>query len=137
MIKIKKKVVTKTNQLILNNNKYTKYLVICSISISHMFNDMIQSLILAIYPILQSTFHLGFVQIGVITLTYQLTASLLQPLIGYFIDNNPQPFSLFIGMGFVLCGVLLLSVSNIFPFILLSFKMSLKRKNTIDLVHSP
>ncbi|MBS2694167.1 MFS transporter, partial [Salmonella enterica subsp. enterica serovar 1,4,[5],12:i:-] len=70
--------------------------------------------------ILQADFHLSFVQIGMITLTYQLTASLLQPLIGYYTDKHPQPYSLPIGMGFTLSGLLLLSVANTFPLVLLA-----------------
>ena len=68
-----------------------EYRVLGAISASHMVNDMMQSLILAMYPILKGDFHLSFVQIGLITLTYQLTASVLQPLIGLFTDRRPQP----------------------------------------------
>ena len=69
-----------------------------------MLNDMIQSLILAIYPMLKSQFALSFAQIGLITLTYQITASLLQPLIGLYTDKRPKPYSLPVGMGFTLAG---------------------------------
>lgn len=100
--------------------KGTAFSILGAISVSHLLNDMIQSLILAIYPILQADFSLSFVQIGMITLTYQLTASLLQPLIGYYTDKYPQPYSLPIGMGFTLCGLLLLSVANTFPLVLLA-----------------
>ncbi|MBH2872382.1 MFS transporter [Serratia marcescens] len=100
--------------------KGTAFSILGAISVSHLLNDMIQSLILAIYPILQADFHLSFVQIGMITLTYQLTASLLQPLIGYYTDKHPQPYSLPIGMGFTLSGLLLLSVANTFPLVLLA-----------------
>jgi len=100
--------------------KGTAFSILGAISVSHLLNDMIQSLILAIYPILQADFSLSFVQIGMITLTYQLTASLLQPLIGYYTDKHPQPYSLPIGMGFTLCGLLLLSVANTFPLVLLA-----------------
>ncbi|MFI8415292.1 MFS transporter [Serratia sp. NPDC078593] len=100
--------------------KGTTFSILGAISVSHLLNDMIQSLILAIYPILQSDFNLSFVQIGMITLTYQLTASLLQPLIGYYTDKHPQPYSLPIGMGFTLCGLLLLSVANTFPLVLIA-----------------
>ena len=75
-----------------------EYRVLGAISASHMVNDMMQSLILAMYPILKGDFHLSFVQIGFITLTYQLTASLLQPLIGLTTDRRPQPYSLPFGM---------------------------------------
>ncbi|MDR3427219.1 MFS transporter [Silvimonas sp.] len=89
----------------------TAYRVLGAISFSHLLNDMIQSLILAIYPILKGGFNLSFTQIGLITLTYQITASLLQPLVGLYTDKKPQPYSLPIGMGFTLCGLLLLSVA--------------------------
>jgi len=83
-----------------------------------MVNDMVQSLILAIYPILKGDFHLSFAQVGLITLTYQLTASLLQPLVGIYTDRRPQPYSLPIGMGFTLTGLLLLSVAPSFTVVL-------------------
>ena len=98
----------------------TRYRVLGAISFSHMLNDMIQSLILAIYPILKGEFALSFLQIGLITLTYQLTASLLQPLIGLYTDKHPQPHSLAFGMGSTLCGLLLLSVAPNFGVILLA-----------------
>ena len=100
--------------------KGTAFSILGAISVSHLLNDMMQSLIVAIYPILQADFSLSFVQIGMITLTYQLTASLLQPLIGYYTDKHPQPYSLPIGMGFTLSGLLLLSVANTFPLVLLA-----------------
>jgi FSR family fosmidomycin resistance protein-like MFS transporter len=90
------------------------------ISVAHMLNDMIQSLLVAIYPLLKSDFHLSFVQVGLITLTFQLTASLLQPLVGMVTDRKPMPYSLPIGMGFTLCGLLLLSVASTFPILLLA-----------------
>ncbi|BET95812.1 MFS transporter [Xenorhabdus sp. TCT-1] len=85
-----------------------------------MLNDMIQSLILAIYPLLQSEFTLSFIQVGMITLTYQVTASLLQPLIGLYTDKHPQPYSLPIGMGFTLSGLLLLAYAESFSIILIA-----------------
>ena len=98
----------------------TRYRVLGAISFSHLLNDMIQSLILAIYPILKGDFNLSFLQIGLITLTYQLTASLLQPLIGLYTDKHPQPHSLAFGMGSTLCGLLLLSVAPNFAVILVA-----------------
>src|SRR5476649_1823835 len=100
--------------------KRTAFSILAAISVSHLLNDMIQSLILAIYPLLQNEFSLSFTQIGMITLTYQITASLLQPLIGYYTDKHPQPYSLPIGMGFTLSGLLLLSVAQTFPLVLLA-----------------
>ncbi|HEY8328296.1 MAG TPA: MFS transporter [Rhodanobacter sp.] len=85
-----------------------------------MLNDMIQSLILAIYPILKHDFHLNFAQVGLITLTYQLTASLLQPLVGTVTDRRPMPYSLPVGMGFTLGGLLLLATAPNFPVLLLA-----------------
>jgi FSR family fosmidomycin resistance protein-like MFS transporter len=89
----------------------TRFRVLGAISFSHFLNDMIQSLILAIYPLLKGDFKLSFAQIGLITLTYQLTASVLQPFIGMYTDRHPQPRALSIGMGFTLIGLLLLSVA--------------------------
>ncbi|NDK97448.1 MFS transporter [Photorhabdus bodei] len=98
----------------------TVFTILGAISVSHLLNDMIQSLILAIYPLLQLEFNLSFVQIGMITLTYQITASLLQPLIGLYTDKHPQPYSLPVGMSFTLSGLLLLAYANNFPLILLA-----------------
>ncbi|CAM3635547.1 MFS transporter [Xenorhabdus thuongxuanensis] len=103
---------TKTHQ--------TVFSILGAISLSHMLNDMIQSLILAIYPLLQSEFTLSFIQVGMITLTYQVTASLLQPLIGLYTDKHPQPYSLPIGMGFTLSGLLLLAYAESFSIILIA-----------------
>ncbi|CDH32944.1 MFS transporter [Xenorhabdus bovienii] len=98
----------------------TVFSILGAISLSHLLNDMIQSLILAIYPLLQSDFTLSFIQVGMITLVYQVTASLLQPLIGLYTDKHPQPYSLPIGMGFTLSGLLLLAYAESFPIILLA-----------------
>ncbi len=98
----------------------TAFAVLGGISFAHMLNDMIQSLILAIYPVLKNDFHLSFAQIGLITLTYQLTASMLQPLVGMVTDRRPMPYSLPVGMGFTLCGLLLLAVAPNFPILLVA-----------------
>lgn len=98
----------------------TVFSILTAISFSHLLNDMIQSLILAIYPLLQADFSLSFVQIGMITLTYQIAASILQPIIGYYTDKYPQPYSLPIGMGFTLTGLLLLAMAESFPMILVA-----------------
>ena len=97
-----------------------EYRVLGAISVSHMVNDMMQSLILAMYPILKGDFHLSFVQIGFITLTYQLTASVLQPLIGLYTDRRPQPYSLPFGMVSTLCGLLLLAFAPTYGVLLLA-----------------
>src|ERR1700692_4420131 len=87
----------------------TRFNVLGAISFSHFLNDMMQSLIVAIYPLLKGEFHLSFVQIGVITLTYQICASVLQPVIGVYTDKHPQPYSLSLGMGFTLIGMVTLA----------------------------
>jgi len=98
----------------------TAFAVLSALSFCHLLNDMMQSLLPAIYPILKSSFALDFGQIGLITLTNQLTASLLQPVIGFYTDRRPKPYSLAIGMGFTLAGLLLLSIATNFLLILLS-----------------
>ena len=87
----------------------TRFKVLGAISFSHLLNDLIQSLIVAIYPLLKGEFHLNFAQIGSITLTYQVCASVLQPLVGVYTDKHPQPHSLSVGMGFTLIGLLTLA----------------------------
>jgi len=98
----------------------TVFAVLIAISFSHLLNDAIQSVIPAIYPILKASFHLNFTQIGLITLTFQLTASLLQPFVGLYTDHRPKPYSLAIGMGFTLVGLVLLSTASNFETILCS-----------------
>ncbi|MGF6937983.1 FSR family fosmidomycin resistance protein-like MFS transporter [Paraburkholderia sp. UCT70] len=98
----------------------TVYSVLGAISFSHLLNDMIQSLILAIYPMFKDNFSLSFGQIGLITLTYQITASLLQPLVGSYTDKHPKPYSLPVGMGFTLAGLLLMSVAPNFGVLLVA-----------------
>jgi FSR family fosmidomycin resistance protein-like MFS transporter len=90
----------------------TVFAILLAISFCHMLNDTVQSLIPAIYPMLKSGFQLSFAQIGLITLTFQLTASLLQPLVGLYTDHRPQPYSLVLGMGLSLAGLLLLSTAG-------------------------
>jgi len=98
----------------------TRYSVLGAVSFVHVLNDMMQSVILAIYPLLKDEFELSFLQIGMITLTFQLTASLLQPVVGLITDKEPLPYSLPIGMCFTLAGLLLLSVAPTYPVLLLS-----------------
>ncbi|OWY30241.1 MFS transporter [Herbaspirillum robiniae] len=98
----------------------TGFRVLGAISFSHFLNDMIQSLLLAIYPLLKGNFHLSFAQVGLITLTFQVTASLLQPLVGLYTDKHPKPYSLAVGMGSTLCGLLLLSVAPNFGVLLVA-----------------
>jgi MFS transporter, FSR family, fosmidomycin resistance protein len=96
------------------------YIVLAGISFSHFLNDTMQSLIASIYPILKQAYALDFGQIGMITLAFQFTASLLQPVIGHFTDKKAQPFSLSIGMGFTFFGLLLLSAAHQYPVILIA-----------------
>jgi MFS transporter, FSR family, fosmidomycin resistance protein len=98
----------------------TVFLVLLALSFSHFLNDLIQSLVPAIYPILKASYNLTFTQVGLITLTFQLTASLLQPLVGLYTDRRPMPFSLAIGMGFTLCGLLLLSQADRYELLLVA-----------------
>src|SRR6202048_2528513 len=89
----------------------TRFKVLGAISFSHFLNDMIQSLIIAIYPLLKGEFNLSFMQIGSITLTYQICASVLQPIIGIYTDKHPKPYSLSVGMGCTLIGLVTLSLA--------------------------
>ncbi|WP_052560357.1 MULTISPECIES: MFS transporter [Gemmata] len=98
----------------------TTFAVLVALSVSHLLNDTIQSLIAAVYPVLKESYALTYTQIGLITLAFQLTASLLQPLVGLYTDRRPLPFSLTVGMSVTLGGLLLLSVADTFPTILLS-----------------
>src|SRR5437763_5898692 len=88
--------------------------ILMAISFCHLLNDMLQSLVPALYPIIKNSFHLGFGQIGLITLTFQLTGCLLQPLVGLYTDHRPKPYSLAFGMGFTLIGLVLFSVASTF-----------------------
>jgi FSR family fosmidomycin resistance protein-like MFS transporter len=92
--------------------------ILAAISFCHLLNDLVQSLLPAVYPMLKSSFHLDFGQIGLITLTFQVTASLLQPVVGLYTDRHPKPYSLPIGMGFTLVGLILLSIAATFPALL-------------------
>jgi FSR family fosmidomycin resistance protein-like MFS transporter len=96
------------------------YVVLGGISLSHFLNDTMQSLIPSVYPILKDSYALDFTQIGLITLAFQFTASLLQPVIGHMTDRKAQPFSLAIGMGFTFFGLLLLSAAQNYPVILIA-----------------
>jgi MFS transporter, FSR family, fosmidomycin resistance protein len=98
----------------------TRFGIIGAVSFVHLLNDMMQSVIITIYPLLKSEFALTFVQIGMITLTFQLTASLLQPVVGMVSDRHPLPYSLPVGMCFTLSGLLLLSVAPSYPILLLA-----------------
>jgi len=94
--------------------------VLLALSLSHLLNDTIQSLLPAIYPVLKDSFRLSYAQIGTITFVFQVTASLLQPLVGFYTDRQPKPFSLAVGMGVTLTGLVLLSRASNFHLILVS-----------------
>jgi FSR family fosmidomycin resistance protein-like MFS transporter len=96
------------------------YVVLAGISFSHFLNDTMQSLIASVYPILKESYSLDYTQIGLITLAFQFTASLLQPVVGHMTDKKAQPFSLALGMGFTFFGLLLLSVAARYPVILIA-----------------
>ena len=98
----------------------TVFAILWAISFCHMLNDTVQSLIPAIYPMLKSDFALSFAQVGLITFTFQLTASLLQPLVGAYTDRHPKPFSLVIGMGLSLLGLLLLAWAHRYGLLLVA-----------------
>ncbi|HVY99569.1 MAG TPA: MFS transporter [Dongiaceae bacterium] len=97
--------------------------VLLGVSFSHMLNDMMQSLLPSIYPILKSEYALSFAQIGIITLTFQITASLLQPVVGYVTDKKPQPYALPLGMGCTLVGLVLLAFASSYPVLLVAAAM--------------
>jgi MFS transporter, FSR family, fosmidomycin resistance protein len=96
------------------------YVVLIGISFSHFLNDTMQSLIASVYPILKDAYALNFAQIGMITLAFQFTASLLQPVVGHMTDKKAQPFSLSVGMGSTFVGLLLLSVAGTYSTILIA-----------------
>jgi FSR family fosmidomycin resistance protein-like MFS transporter len=98
----------------------TTFSILAAISFCHLLNDMMQSLLPAIYPILKDNYGLTFGQIGLLTFTFQVTASLLQPLIGLYTDHRPQPYSLVLGMGFSFAGLLLLGAAGTYPLLLLA-----------------
>jgi MFS transporter, FSR family, fosmidomycin resistance protein len=97
--------------------------VLGAISFSHFLNDTMQSLMLASYPLFKTGLHLSFAQIGLITLAFQFTASLLQPLVGLYTDRHPKPFSLAVGMGSTLLGLIALGLADSFPTLLIGAAM--------------
>ncbi|MDD2821348.1 MAG: MFS transporter [Flavobacterium sp.] len=98
----------------------TVYPILFSIAFAHLLNDLLQAVIPASYPILKENFNLTFTQIGLITLAYQLAASILQPVVGLYTDKKPKPFSQIFGMLFTLSGIVLLSYASNFSMIILS-----------------
>jgi MFS transporter, FSR family, fosmidomycin resistance protein len=98
----------------------TTFAVILSLSFCHLLNDLMQSLVPALYPILKSSYGLSFSQVGLITLAFQFTASMLQPVVGLYTDRHPRPYSLTVGIGLTLVGLLLMSRASTYPAILLA-----------------
>ena len=98
----------------------TTFTVILSLSFCHLLNDMMQSLVPALYPILKTAYGLSFSQVGLITLAFQFTASMLQPVVGLYTDRHPRPYSLTVGIGLTLVGLLLVSRASAYPAILLA-----------------
>src|SRR5579863_795429 len=98
----------------------TAFAILGALSFCHLLNDMIASLVPAIYPIFRNVFQLDYAQIGLITLTYQCTASVFQPLVGLYTDHNPKPYSLPAGMSFTLVGLLLLAQAGSFSTLLIA-----------------
>jgi MFS transporter, FSR family, fosmidomycin resistance protein len=98
----------------------TTFSIILALSFSHLLNDMMQSLVPALYPMLKGSYGLSFAQIGLITLTMQVASSVLQPAIGFFADQRPQPYSLAVGMGITLVGLLLLAGAGSYPLLLVA-----------------
>src|SRR5579862_6744660 len=96
----------------------TLFPILAAVSVCHMLNDMVQSLLPSIYPILKSTFKLNFGQVGLLSLTYQVVASLLQPFIGMYTDRRPIPFALAFGMCFTLAGIVMVAVVPTFGLLL-------------------
>src|ERR1700679_2966134 len=94
--------------------------ILAAVSLCHLLNDMVQSLLPSIYPILKVSFHLNFGQIGLISLVYQVVASLLQPFIGLYTDRKPMPYALAVGMGFTLLGIVLLATAPTFNLLLVA-----------------
>lgn len=94
--------------------------ILLAVSAGHFLNDTMQSALLSLYPLIKEPLALDFVQIGIITLAFQLTASILQPMIGLYTDKRPQPFSLPFGMASTFVGMLVLSVAGGFATMLLA-----------------
>lgn len=98
----------------------TAYSILFSIAFAHLLNDLLQSVIPSIYPIIKETYQLSFSKIGMITFSYQMAASILQPFIGFYTDKKPQPFSQIVGMSFTTAGIIVLTYATNYPLILVS-----------------
>ncbi|UPZ14935.1 MFS transporter [Flavobacterium humidisoli] len=103
--------------------KKTTYSILFIISFSHLINDLLQAVVPSIYPLIKDNFGLSFTQIGIITFTYQIVASILQPFVGMYTDKNSKPYSLIIGMCFTMIGLFLVSIATNFTFLLMSVSL--------------
>lgn len=103
--------------------KKTTYSILFIISFSHLINDLLQAVVPSIYPLLKANFNLSFSQIGIITFTYQIVASILQPFVGMYTDKKSKPYSLIIGMCFTMTGLFLVSIASSFTYLLLSVSL--------------
>lgn len=103
--------------------KKTTYSILFIISFSHLINDLLQAIVPSIYPLIKDNFGLSFTQIGIITFTYQIVASILQPFVGMYTDKNSKPYSLIIGMCFTMFGLFLVSIATSFIFLLMSVSL--------------
>ncbi|WP_286971311.1 MFS transporter [Flavobacterium sp. UBA4854] len=103
--------------------KKTTYSILFIISFSHLINDLLQAVVPSIYPLIKDNFGLSFTQIGIITFTYQIVASILQPFVGMYTDKNSKPYSLIIGMCFTMIGLFLVSIATNFAFLLMSVSL--------------
>lgn len=112
--------IEKINAVDVKKLQKTSYPILFAIAFSHLLNDLLQIIIPSIYPLLKESYSLSFTQIGFITFSYQLTASLLQPVVGFRTDKKPMPFSLMFGMGFTMIGLALLAFASSYAIILIS-----------------
>jgi len=103
--------------------KKTTYSILFIISFSHLINDLLQAVIPSIYPLIKENFNLSFSQIGIITFTYQIIASILQPFVGMYTDKKSKPYSLIIGMSFTMLGLFFISIASSFTYLLLSVSL--------------
>ncbi|SNR68872.1 MFS transporter [Flavobacterium sp. ov086] len=101
----------------------TIYSILFIISFSHFINDLLQAVIPSVYPLFKEKFNLSFAQIGMITFTYQLTASILQPFVGMYTDKKSKPYSLIIGMSFTLLGLFFVSIASSFTYLLVAVSL--------------
>ena len=98
----------------------TSLIIILAVSASHLLNDLMQFLLPGLYPLLKEAYGLDYMQIGLITLSQQMTASILQPLVGYVTDKRPMPYALAVSMLFALAGVVLIATANTFGLLVLA-----------------